>query len=115
MQARAVIDGLPADIVALALPLDVIKIQQAGLIDPDWQDRAQNKGIFAESVVSIVVRKGNPMEINDWPDLTRNDIEVITANPKTAGVARWNFLALWGHKMKQGDKSAKEYVTQVHS
>eukprot|EP00210_Caulerpa_lentillifera_P000476 g459.t1 len=113
VQARAVIDGLPADIVALALPLDVIKIQQAGLIDSDWQSRTENNGIFAESVVSIVVRKENPLGIKDWPDLTREDVEVITANPKTAGVARWNFLALWGHKMSQGEKTAIDYVTKV--
>ena len=112
-QARAVIDGLPADIVSLALPLDVIKIEQAGLIEPGWQSKFTNKSIVTESVVSIVVRRGNPKGITGWQDLARDDIEVVVANPKTAGVARWIFLALWGHKMSAGESAAKVFVTKV--
>ncbi|GAB4819353.1 hypothetical protein N2152v2_006399 [Parachlorella kessleri] len=113
-QARAVMDGLPADIVALALPLDIIKISERGLIRPDWATRFPNKSIVVESVVSIVVRKGNPLNIQGWDDLTREDVNVITANPKTAGVARWIFLALWGHRAwNKGEKAAKEFVTKV--
>jgi len=63
--------------------------------------------------VTIVVRKGNPLNIQDWDDLAKEGIKVITANPKTAGVARWNFLALWGHKMKSGESKAVEFLTEV--
>ncbi|KAK9817587.1 hypothetical protein WJX74_005584 [Apatococcus lobatus] len=112
-QARAVCDGLPADIVALALPLDVMRIEDSGLINPGWRQRVPNNGVVAESVVSIVYRKGNPKQIRGWDDLTRSDVDVITANPKTAGVARWNFLALWGHRASQGDAAAQDYVTGV--
>ncbi|KAK9865237.1 hypothetical protein WJX84_000257 [Apatococcus fuscideae] len=112
-QARAVCDGLPADIVALALPLDIMRIEDSGLINPGWRQRAPNNAVVSESVVSIVYRNGNPKKIRGWEDLTRSDVDVITANPKTAGVARWNFLALWGHKAGQGNAVAQEYVTQV--
>ncbi len=70
-QARAVIDGLPADIAALALPLDIMKIEEAGLINPGWRDRAPNKAVVATSVVAIVVRPGNPASIEDWGCLTK--------------------------------------------
>eukprot|EP00887_Chlorella_sp_A99_P007787 scaffold20.g7787.t1 len=112
-QARAVIDGLPAEIAALALPLDVLKIEEAGLIRHGWQSKFSNSSVVVESVVSIVVRKGNPKGIRGWDDLAREDVQVIVANPKTAGVARWIFLALWGHRMAKGTNAAKEYVTKV--
>ncbi|CAD7703011.1 unnamed protein product [Ostreobium quekettii] len=111
VQARAVIDGLPADIVALALPLDVLKIVEAGLIHKDWRNRAPNGATACESVVAIVTRRGNPKNIHDWSDLVRNDVSVVTANPKTAGVARWTFLALWGNVMGRGDSKAKAWLT----
>ena len=94
-QARAVCDGLPGDIVVLALPLDVQKIADAGLIAPNWRARAPNGAVVAESVVGIVVREGNPYRVRAWADLIRPGLAVITANPKTGGGARWNFLALW--------------------
>ncbi|KAK9807334.1 hypothetical protein WJX73_002563 [Symbiochloris irregularis] len=112
-QARALVDGLPGDVVALALPLDVQKIADAGLIDGNWRERLPNGAVVAESVVALVTRKGNPKNIRGWDDLIREDVSVITANPKTAGVARWNFLALWGHRSKKGDAAALDYVTKV--
>ncbi|GMH34442.1 hypothetical protein BSKO_02276 [Bryopsis sp. KO-2023] len=113
VQARAVIDGLPADMVALALPLDIIKIEEAGLINSDWRSRVRNDAVVAESVVAVVVREGNPKNIQDWDDLVKDGVKIVTSNPKTAGGARWNFLALWGHKMNKGTAAAKEYVTDV--
>ncbi|KAL4451774.1 hypothetical protein ABPG75_007436 [Micractinium tetrahymenae] len=112
-QARAVIDGLPAEIAALALPLDTIKIADAGLIRQDWPAAFPNNSIVCESVCAIVVRKGNPKNIRGWEDLARDDVSVITANPKTAGVARWIFLALWGVRLSRGRKAASQYVTKV--
>lgn len=112
-QSRAIVDGLPGDVVALALPLDVQKIADAGLIEGAWRDKLPNRAVVAESVVALVTRKGNPKNIKGWDDLIRDDVQVITANPKTAGVARWNFLALWGHRLKQGDAAALDYVTKV--
>ncbi|KFM24351.1 Sulfate-binding protein [Auxenochlorella protothecoides] len=113
-QARAVIDGLPADIVALALPLDVIKIAEAGLLDPDWAPKFPHQSIVVESVVSIVTRAGNPKNIRGWDDLIRPDVSCIVANAKTAGVARWIFLALWGVRAARGEAAAIDYVTRVY-
>ncbi|EFJ41961.1 hypothetical protein VOLCADRAFT_40475, partial [Volvox carteri f. nagariensis] len=113
VQARAVIDGLPADIVALALPLDLDKIVAAGIIHPDWRNRYPCNSIVCETTVAFVVRQGNPKNIRTWDDLTRPDVEVVLANPKTAGVARWIFLALWGAKMRHGHEAALNYVTKV--
>ncbi|EFN55953.1 hypothetical protein CHLNCDRAFT_10401, partial [Chlorella variabilis] len=109
-QARAVIDGMPADIVALALPLDVIKIADARLLREDWPTQFPNNSVVVESVCALVTRKGNPKNINGWDDLARDDVAVITANPKTAGVARWIFFALWGVKLKKGKQAANDYV-----
>jgi len=94
-QTRAVIDGLEADVVALALALDTKKIEQAGLIQPGWEKEAPNDSIVHKSVVAFVPRDAN-IKINKWSDLAKDNIKVITANPKTSGGARWNFLALWG-------------------
>ncbi|KAI8471299.1 MAG: hypothetical protein J3K34DRAFT_417739 [Monoraphidium minutum] len=112
-QARAVIDGLPADIVALALPLDVEKIVDAGLIRPGWARTLPNNSVVCETTVALVTRQGNPKGIRGWADLTQPGLQVVVANPKTAGVARWIFLALWGHKMKAGDAAALDYITKV--
>lgn len=101
-QARAVCDGLPGDVAALALPLDIDRIAEAGLLPLDWRERAPNGGIVAESVVGIVTRPGNPANIKSFSDLARPGLSVVTANPKTAGVARWNFLALWQHGLDGG-------------
>lgn len=114
-QTRAVIDGLQADIVALALALDTKKIEKAGLIQPGWEKKAPNNGIVTHSVIALETRDGNPKKINTWADLAKSGIKVITANPKTSGGARWNFLGLWGSVAKAGgnDTSAKNFVSQV--
>lgn len=111
-QTRAVIDGLEADVVALALALDTKKIENAGLIDPGWESEAPNNSIITHSVVALVTRPGNPKGIRNWTDLTRPDVKVITANPKTSGGARWNFLALW-NAVNGDDSQKQDFVTQV--
>ncbi|MFB2881360.1 sulfate ABC transporter substrate-binding protein [Floridanema aerugineum] len=106
-QSRAVIDGLEADVVALALELDTQKIEQAGLIQPGWQKEAPNNAILTKSVAALVTREGNPKGIKTWSDLAKDGVQVITANPKTSGGARWNFLALWGAVAETGGDDAK--------
>ena len=106
-QTRAVIDGLEADVVQLALESDVDKIQKAGLIRSGWQKETPNNGIITKSVIALVTRPGNPKKIKGWSDLARSDVKTITANPKTSGVARWNFLGLWGSVTQTGGNEAK--------
>ncbi|MFB2973394.1 sulfate ABC transporter substrate-binding protein [Aerosakkonema sp. BLCC-F183] len=115
-QTRAVIDGLEADVVHLALGFDVTRIQQAGLIQPGWEREVPNGGIVSKSVVALVTRPGNPKRIQNWSDLAKSGIKVITANPKTSGVARWNFLALWGSVTQNGgnEQAARNFVGQVY-
>src|SRR5215212_21595 len=84
-QARSVIDGLEADVVTLGLWSDTSAVQRRGLIDPDWADRLPHRALPYYSTIVFVVRKGNPKRIRDWADLTRNDVEVVTPNPKTSG------------------------------
>lgn len=114
-QSRAVIDGLPAHVVMLALGADMDRIGEAGFLDPDWQHRYPNQSIVTQSVTIIVVREGNPKRIRGFDDLTRNDLQVVLTNPKSAGVARWNFLSLWGHKVFRGanETEARNYVQSV--
>ena len=115
-QTRAVVDGLEADIVALALALDTKKIEKAGLIDPGWEGELPNDSIVHKSVVALVPRN-DQVKITGWSDLTREDIQVITANPKTSGGARWNFLALWGSVTQAGgtEQKAQTFVEKVFS
>ena len=115
-QTRAVIDGLEADIVHLALALDTAKIEKAGLIQPGWEKEAPNEGIVSKSVAGIVTREGNPKNIKNWEDLSKDGVKLITADPKTSGVARWNFLALWGSVLKTGGDDAKalDFTTKVY-
>ena len=94
-QSRAVIDGLKADVVTLALAYDIDEIAKKGLIAPNWQSRLPNNSTPYYSTIVFLVRKGNPKKINDWDDLARPDVKVITPNPKTSGGARWNYLAAW--------------------
>lgn len=107
-QSRAVIDGLEADVVTLALAHDVDAIQQnAGLISENWQSRLPENSAPYTSTLVFLVRKGNPLNIQDWDDLIRPDVSVITPNPKTSGAARWNYLAMWGYALQKelGDLS----------
>lgn len=106
-QARAVIDGLDADVVTLALAADIDAIAAAGLLSEDWQGRLPSNSTPYQSTLAFLVRKGNPKNIRNWDDLVRPDVEVITPNPKTGGVARWNFLAAWGWALDhfQGDEA----------
>lgn len=107
-QARAVIDGLEADVVTLALAYDIDAIhEQAGLLPKDWQQRLPNNSAPYTSTIVFLVRKGNPKGIRDWPDLLKPDVSIITPNPKTSGGARWNYLAAWGYVLKRqlGDLS----------
>ena len=106
-QARAVIDGLDADVVTLALAADVDAIAKTGLLPENWQSRLPANSAPYQSTLAFLVRKGNPKNIKDWNDLVRPDVQVITPNPKTSGVARWNFLAAWGWALDhfQGDEA----------
>lgn len=115
-QTRAVIDGLEADIVHLALALDTNKIAKAGLIEPGWEKEVPNNGTVSKSVAVLVTREGNPKNIKTFEDLTRSDVKWITADPKTSGIARWNFLALWNHKMitSKDEKVAEEFITKAY-
>ncbi|MEH2198845.1 sulfate ABC transporter substrate-binding protein [Nostoc sp.] len=116
-QAAAVIAGSQeADIVHLALPLDVNKISLAGLIKTGWETKAPRSGIVSRSVAAIVTREGNPKDINTWADLAKDGVKVIAANPKTSGIAIWEFLAFWGSVTLNGgdEATALDYVTKVY-
>ncbi|MCW2240152.1 sulfate ABC transporter substrate-binding protein [Azospirillum canadense] len=107
-QARAVMDGLDADVVTLALGYDIDAIADAGLIAKDWQSRLPNNSSPYTSTIVFLVRKGNPKQIKDWDDLLKPGVEVITPNPKTSGGARWNYLAAWAYALdKNGNDEGK--------
>jgi sulfate/thiosulfate-binding protein len=115
-QARAVIDGLQADVVTLALAYDVDAIAAKGLIPADWQKRLPLNASPYTSTIVFLVRKGNPKGIKNWDDLTRSGVSVITPNPKTSGGARWNYLAAWGYALKKfgsADK-AMQFVGDIY-
>ncbi|PMR73675.1 sulfate ABC transporter substrate-binding protein [Billgrantia endophytica] len=116
-QGRAVIDGLDADVVTLALAYDIDAIHdRADLVPEDWQSRLPNNSSPYTSTIVLLVRDGNPKNIQDWDDLARDDVEVITPNPKTSGGARWNYLALWGYGLEKFDgdeEQTYEFVRQV--
>ncbi|HOK95329.1 MAG TPA: sulfate ABC transporter substrate-binding protein [Anaerohalosphaeraceae bacterium] len=127
-QARAVIDGLPADVVTLALAYDIDAIADKGnLIDKQWKSRLPNNSSPYTSTIVFLVRKGNPKNVKDWDDLTRSDISVITPNPKTSGGARWNYLAAWGYALakyraahpdeenaSKADAYARDFVSKIY-
>ncbi len=116
-QARAVIDGLEADVVTLALAYDIDAIaEQTGKIPADWQKRLAHNSSPYTSTIVFLVRKGNPKGIKDWGDLVKPGVEVITPNPKTSGGARWNYLAAWGYALKQpggNEQTAQAFVTAL--
>ena len=114
-QARAVIDGLQADVVTLALAYDIDAIAAKGLIPADWQKRLPENASPYTSTIVFLVRKGNPKGIKDWDDLIKPGVGVITPNPKTSGGARWNYLAAWGYALKKSGSAdkAKQFVGAI--
>ena len=116
-QARAIIDGLDADVATLALAYDVDQLSEKGrLIPKDWQKRLPHNSAPYTSTVVLLVRKGNPKKIKDWSDVVRPGVSVITPNPKTSGGARWNYLAAWAYALKTNNNDeakAKEFVTKL--
>ena len=117
-QARAVIEGLEADVVTLALQSDIDAIaERSKLLPENWRERLPNQSSPYTSTILFVVRKGNPKNIHDWADLVRPGVSVITPNPKTSGGARWNYLAAWGYGLKAngGDPAkARAYVAELY-
>lgn len=115
-QARDVIGGLEADVVALGLWPDTDQLRKNGLIKEGWEDRLPHKSLPYTSTIIFVVRKGNPKNIHDWPDLVKSGVEVITPNPKTSGNGRLSFLAAWGHVILNGgsEDQAREFVTKMY-
>ena len=117
-QARAVIDGLEADVATLALSYDVDQLYEKGrLIPADWQKRLNHNSSPYTSTIVFLVRKGNPKKIKDWDDIIKPGVAVITPNPKTSGGARWNYLAAWAYALKQNNNDeakAKEFVTKLY-
>lgn len=114
-QARAVIDGLPADVATLALWTDTDAIRRAGLIEPGWESDLPHRSLPFVSTIVFVVREGNPKGIRSWSDLARPDVKAITPNPKTSGNGKWSFLALWGSVIWRGgsEDEARRFVASV--
>lgn len=117
-QGRSVIEGLEADVVTLALAYDIDAVSDAGLIDSEWQKEfADNSSPYTSTIV-FLVRKGNPKGIQDWDDLIKEDVSVITPNPKTSGGARWNYLAAWAYELDRSggdEEAAKSFVKELFS
>ncbi len=115
-QARAVIDGLEADVVTLALAYDIDALVKVGAVHADWATRLPDHSAPYTSTIVFLVRKGNPKGVKDWDDLIKPSVSVITPNPKTGGGARWNYLAAWGYALKHGgdETKAREFVTQLY-
>jgi sulfate transport system substrate-binding protein len=116
-QARAVLDGLEADVVTLALSYDIDQLySKRKLIPENWQSQLPNNSAPYTSTIVFVVRKGNPQKIKDWNDLTRDGVSVVTPNPKTSGGARWNYLAAWAYALKQNgnnEEAAKAFLSKL--
>ncbi|HEX8464089.1 MAG TPA: sulfate ABC transporter substrate-binding protein [Abditibacterium sp.] len=116
-QARAVLDGLEADVVTLALAYDIDTLADAELLDKNWQSRLPDNSSPYTSTIVFLVRKGNSKGIKDWNDLVKPGVQVITANPKTGGGARWNYLAAWGYALRQpggNEAKAKDFVARLY-
>jgi sulfate transport system substrate-binding protein len=115
-QARAVIDGLEADVVTLALAYDIDAIADSGLIDQNWQSKLPNNSTPFTSTIVFLVRAGNPKGIHDWNDLIKPGVQVITPNPKTSGGARWNYLAAWGYALRKSgnnEAGARDFMKKL--
>ena len=117
-QARAVMEGLEADVVTLALQSDIdIIAERAKLLAPDWRNRLPNNSSPYTSTIVFLVRKGNPKGIQDWGDLVKGDVQIVTPNPKTSGGARWNYLAAWAWANKEfgGDQQKiRDYIAEIY-
>jgi len=116
-QARAVLDGLEADVVTLALAFDVDALAAGGLLPADWAARLPRESCPFTSTIVFLVRKGNPKQIRDWADLVRPDVAVVTPNPKTSGGARWNYLAAWAWAVRRPggtEDGARDFVTRLY-
>ncbi|MBR1579009.1 MAG: sulfate ABC transporter substrate-binding protein [Selenomonadaceae bacterium] len=117
-QARSVVEGLEADVVTLALAYDVDEIQNAGLIKSGWLERFPDNSAPYTSTIVFLVRKGNPKGIHDWDDLIRDDVSIITPNPKTSGGARWNYLAAWEYarqKYNGDEQQVRAFIKKLFS
>lgn len=115
-QSRSVIDGLEADVVTLALGYDIDALQEDGLINEGWESKYELNSAPYTSTIVFLVKKGNPKNIKEWSDLIKEDVEVITPNPKTSGGARWNYLAAWGYALKENgndEAKAQEFVKNL--
>ncbi|MCX7106556.1 MAG: sulfate ABC transporter substrate-binding protein [Methylococcales bacterium] len=116
-QARAVLEGLEADVVTLAIAYDIDQLyQKRKLIPENWQTLLPNNSSPYTSTIVFIVRKGNPLGIKDWNDIVKPDVSIVTPNPKTSGGARWNFLAAWGYALKHNNNdeaAAKEFVSKL--
>jgi sulfate transport system substrate-binding protein len=116
-QARSVLDGLPADVVTLALGYDIDVLAERKLVAADWQKRLPNNSAPYTSTILFLVRKGNPKAIKDWDDLVKPGVSVVTPNPKTSGGARWNYLAAWGYALKKfgnDETKARDFVGRLY-
>src|SRR5262245_47412283 len=114
-QARAVIDGIPADVISLAMRMDIDSIQAKGLIANDWESRLPNRSLPYISTIVFVVRRGNPFEIHDWPDLLKPGVKIITPNPKTSGGAKLVLLGAWLDVINRGESpaDAQRFITEL--
>jgi len=115
-QARAVIDGLPADVLTLAMWADIDAVRKKGLVADDWEGRLPDRSLPYTSTIVFVVRKGNPFRIRDWPDLMQSDLKIITANPKTGGGAKLSLLAAWGSVVRSGGttEDAEAFIARMY-
>ena len=116
-QARSVLDGLQADILTLALAYDIDVLQEGGLVAKDWQKRLPNNASPYTSTIVFLVRRGNPKKVQDWSDLVKPGIDIVTPNPKTSGGARWNYLAAWAYALAQpggNEDTARAFVKSLY-
>ncbi len=115
-RTRAILDGLPGDVVALPISADVTQLERAGLIDSGWEEELPNGAIVHQSVPVLMMRSDNPAQLKAWADLAQPGLSIVLTHPKTSGVARWIFMALWGSVLQQQGTAADAlaYVTQVY-
>lgn len=115
VQARAVMDGLAAQVVTLAVPYDIDLIAERGLIARTWQARLPNNSAPYTSIIVFVVRQGNPKAISDWGDLVRSDVRIVTPDPKTSGGARWTYLAAWAYAERRSSEAPRDFLRRLYA